>query len=57
MWALGEAYPGDGVAHVPGWDAAVGGVLQAAEQQMARLEPRHVLALVHGIARVRWGRA
>jgi len=53
MWALGEAYPGDGLTHVPGWDRALCGVLQVTEEQLPRFTPRQLLLLLHGVARVR----
>ncbi|KAF5825718.1 hypothetical protein DUNSADRAFT_7338 [Dunaliella salina] len=53
MWALGEAYPGDGLTHVPGWDRAVRGVLQAVEDQLPRFTSRQLLLVMHGVARVR----
>ena len=54
MWALGEAYPGDGVAHVPDWDCAVRGVLEAVDAQLPYFTARQLLVVMHGCARVRW---
>jgi len=53
MWALGEAYPGDGVARLPGWNAAVQGLLRFVEVKLPLLTPRQLLVIMHSIARVR----